>query len=151
MASRALLLAVACFLLVNTEVSSQLDEELLVKNAALVAPVSPAYKSSPPPSPPPKSSPPPPPAVVKTPPSPPPVVKTPPPPPAAKPPRNKQECTPLCAVRCKFHSRQNICMRACLTCCDRCKCVPPGQYGNHDKCGQCYAGMTTRGGRRKCP
>ncbi|KAL0461672.1 UNVERIFIED_CONTAM: Gibberellin-regulated protein 14 [Sesamum latifolium] len=144
-------------------VSSQRDEEVLVENAALVSPGSPVYKSSPPPPPPspPKSSPPPPvvktappppPAVVKTPPSPPPVVKTPPPPPpAAKPPRNRQECTPLCAVRCKFHSRQNICMRACLTCCDRCKCVPPGQYGNHDKCGQCYAGMTTRGGRRKCP
>ncbi|KAL0395678.1 UNVERIFIED_CONTAM: Gibberellin-regulated protein 14 [Sesamum calycinum] len=162
MASRALLLALACFILVNTKVSSQLDEEVLVENAALVSPGSPVYKGSPPPSPPKssppppvvKTAPPPPPVVVKTPPSPPPVVKTPPPPPpppAAKPPRNREECTPLCAVRCKFHSRQNICMRACLTCCDRCKCVPPGQYGNHDKCGKCYAGMTTRGGRRKCP
>ncbi|CAN4115612.1 unnamed protein product [Withania somnifera] len=36
-------------------------------------------------------------------------------------------------------------------CCLRCKCVPPGPYGNREKCGKCYANMTTCAGRRKCP
>ncbi|KAH6801051.1 Gibberellin-regulated family protein [Perilla frutescens var. hirtella] len=79
------------------------------------------------------------------------AVPPPPAPPPPAPPRNIQECIPLCVVRCKNHSRKNICLRACLTCCGRCKCVPPGQYGNKEKCGKCYAGMTTRGGKLKCP
>ncbi|RID43462.1 hypothetical protein BRARA_I00324 [Brassica rapa] len=33
----------------------------------------------------------------------------------------------------------------------RCKCVPPGTYGNREKCGRCYTNMTTHGGRPKCP
>ncbi|RAL46870.1 hypothetical protein DM860_005149 [Cuscuta australis] len=61
------------------------------------------------------------------------------------------ECAPPCKVRCAKHSRQNVCLRACTTCCLRCKCVPPGQYGNKEMCGSCYANMTTRGGRPKCP
>ncbi|XP_016474037.1 uncharacterized protein LOC107795848 [Nicotiana tabacum] len=98
--------------------------------------------------------PPPPPPPVKLPPSPSPAVKPPPPPvptPPVSPPKNTADCVPLCQVRCKLHSRQNVCLRACATCCLRCKCVPPGQYGNLEKCGKCYANMTTRGGRRKCP
>ncbi|XP_009608096.1 gibberellin-regulated protein 14-like [Nicotiana tomentosiformis] len=98
--------------------------------------------------------PPPPPPPVKLPPSPSPAVKPPPPPVPThpvSPPKNTADCVPLCQVRCKLHSRQNVCLRACTTCCLRCKCVPPGQYGNLEKCGKCYANMTTRGGRRKCP
>ncbi|CDP02151.1 unnamed protein product [Coffea canephora] len=125
-------------------------------------PVPPPAKKLPPPSPPLKALPPPPPVYKPVPPVPvkkPPVPLPPPPPvrapappsPMQPPPRNTKECFPPCAVRCKLHSRKNVCLRACVTCCDRCKCVPPGQYGNREKCGKCYAGMTTRGGRLKCP
>ncbi|KAL8251295.1 hypothetical protein R6Q59_034988 [Mikania micrantha] len=90
----------------------------------------------------------------------PPVTKPPTPtPPVAKPPtaapptppRNTKECYPACVVRCKLHSRKNVCLRACVTCCDRCKCVPPGQFGNREVCGICYINMKTHGGRPKCP
>ncbi|KAL3322614.1 hypothetical protein AABB24_039953 [Solanum stoloniferum] len=100
---------------------------------------------------------PPPPPQVKLP-SPPPAVNLPPRPPSppvptppVSPPKTTADCIPLCSVRCKLHSRKNVCLRACTTCCLRCKCVPPGQYGNRQKCGKCYANMTTRGGRLKCP
>ncbi|KAL9239578.1 hypothetical protein vseg_013887 [Gypsophila vaccaria] len=62
-----------------------------------------------------------------------------------------KDCGGLCAVRCGQHSRPNRCMRACGTCCVRCKCVPPGTHGNHEVCGPCYANMTTHGNRPKCP
>ncbi|KAF6159863.1 hypothetical protein GIB67_032947 [Kingdonia uniflora] len=60
-------------------------------------------------------------------------------------------CNALCAVRCSANSRPNLCKRACGTCCWRCKCVPPGTYGNHQVCGSCYANMKTRGNKPKCP
>ncbi|KAL2937233.1 Gibberellin-regulated protein 3 [Bienertia sinuspersici] len=55
-----------------------------------------------------------------------------------------------CVIRCSKNSRTNLCERACGSCCKRCKCVPPGTYGNYDVC-PCYASLTTRGGRPKCP
>ncbi|KAJ8471757.1 hypothetical protein OPV22_026100 [Ensete ventricosum] len=61
------------------------------------------------------------------------------------------DCAGLCGVRCSRHSRPNRCMRACGTCCFRCKCVPPGTSGNRDICGACYTDMTTHGNRTKCP
>ncbi|XP_024039432.1 gibberellin-regulated protein 14-like [Citrus clementina] len=61
--------------------------------------------------------------------------------------RSNKDCIPLCAARCKAHSRPNIFGRACTTCCVRCKCVPPGTYGNREKCGKCYTG----GNKPKCP
>ncbi|KAL9230565.1 hypothetical protein vseg_005902 [Gypsophila vaccaria] len=67
------------------------------------------------------------------------------------PPVKQEECPPLCEARCAKHSRMTVCMRACTTCCTRCKCVPPGTYGNKLLCGRCYADMTTHGGRLKCP
>ncbi|EEF44937.1 gibberellin-regulated protein 14 [Ricinus communis] len=107
------------------------------------------------------------PPVAKPPTPAPPVVKPPstPAPPMFKPPtplpppsgtplppvRSRADCIPLCAERCKLHSRKNICTRACITCCDRCKCVPPGTYGNREKCGKCYTDMTTRHNKPKCP
>ncbi|OIT33666.1 PREDICTED: gibberellin-regulated protein 14-like [Nicotiana attenuata] len=132
-----------------------------VNASSPTAPYPPTQVTPPPPPPPAKAPSPPPP--VKLPPSPPAAGKQPPPPspppakkppvpaPPVSPPKNTADCVPLCQVRCKLHSRQNVCLRACTTCCLRCKCVPPGQYGNLDKCGKCYANMTTRGGRRKCP
>ncbi|GAB4854804.1 hypothetical protein Ancab_023388 [Ancistrocladus abbreviatus] len=68
-----------------------------------------------------------------------------------RPPVKKEECVPLCEERCKLHSRKRLCMRACSTCCIRCKCVPPGTYGNRELCGKCYTDMTTHGNRPKCP
>ncbi|KAI3460399.1 hypothetical protein Pfo_017062 [Paulownia fortunei] len=59
-------------------------------------------------------------------------------------------CGKECSRRCQLASRQNLCHRACGTCCARCNCVPPGTSGNQEVC-PCYANMTTRGGRKKCP
>ncbi|XP_042053549.1 gibberellin-regulated protein 9-like [Salvia splendens] len=60
-------------------------------------------------------------------------------------------CGGLCKTRCSLHSRQNTCLRACGTCCARCKCVPPGTFGNREMCGTCYTNMTTHGNKSKCP
>ncbi|XP_073010870.1 gibberellin-regulated protein 3-like [Typha latifolia] len=61
------------------------------------------------------------------------------------------DCPGRCGERCSKHSRPNVCMRACGTCCYRCKCVPPGTSGNRHVCGACYTTMTTHGNRSKCP
>ncbi|XP_019197256.1 PREDICTED: gibberellin-regulated protein 13-like [Ipomoea nil] len=61
------------------------------------------------------------------------------------------DCGGLCSHRCSLHSRKNVCLRACGTCCARCKCVPPGTSGNREMCGKCYTEMTTHGNRPKCP
>ncbi|XP_011074682.1 snakin-2-like [Sesamum indicum] len=62
----------------------------------------------------------------------------------------RMNCAAACEARCRLASRQNLCKRACGTCCARCNCVPPGTSGNHHLC-PCYEAMTTHGGRRKCP
>lgn len=80
-----------------------------------------------------------------------PPVKPPAPYYGSGPPVKKEECVPLCEKRCSLHSRKRLCLRACSTCCLRCKCVPPGTYGNKEVCGRCYTNMTTHGGRPKCP
>ncbi|XP_068642818.1 gibberellin-regulated protein 14-like [Aristolochia californica] len=67
------------------------------------------------------------------------------------PPVDITACPRLCGGRCKLHSRPRHCSRVCITCCQRCKCVPPGTYGNKEMCGKCYTDMTTHGGRPKCP
>lgn len=61
------------------------------------------------------------------------------------------DCIPLCFHRCKLHLRKILCVTACMTCCDRCKCVPPGFYGNREKCGKCYLYMSTHHNKYKCP
>uniref|UniRef100_A0A6N2MA07 Gibberellin regulated protein n=1 Tax=Salix viminalis TaxID=40686 RepID=A0A6N2MA07_SALVM len=134
-----------------------------------VKPPTPAPPVHKPPTPPPPTGPPTPLPPVKPPgpappaykppsPSPPPGPPTPLPPvkppttgPMPPPVRTRQDCTPLCDQRCKLHSRKKLCARACMTCCDRCKCVPPGTYGNREKCGKCYTDMTTRRNKPKCP
>ncbi|XP_044469035.1 gibberellin-regulated protein 14-like isoform X2 [Mangifera indica] len=107
------------------------------------SPVSPPKTTPPPAVNPPKNTPPPPVSPPKT----TPPTMSPPPPPV----RTKKDCLPLCGQRCKLHSRKNLCVRACVTCCDRCKCVPPGTYGNKELCGKCYTDMTTRNNKPKCP
>ncbi|KHN13284.1 Gibberellin-regulated protein 14 [Glycine soja] len=124
----------------------------------------PTVKVPPPPQSPVVKPPTPTPAPVKVPPPQSPVVKPPtptspvvyPPPPVAPSPpapvvKSKKDCIPLCDYRCSLHSRKRLCMRACMTCCDRCKCVPPGTYGNREKCGKCYTDMLTHGNKFKCP
>ncbi|KAG9443028.1 hypothetical protein H6P81_018882 [Aristolochia fimbriata] len=66
------------------------------------------------------------------------------------PPQKIEYCRGACAGRCRLSSRPNLCKRACGTCCARCNCVPPGTYGNKEQC-PCYAKMTTRGNKPKCP
>ncbi|KAL7115189.1 hypothetical protein ACP275_04G170100 [Erythranthe tilingii] len=66
-------------------------------------------------------------------------------------PNGDVDCDGQCKKRCSLHSRQNVCLRACGTCCVRCKCVPPGTFGNREICGKCYTDMTTHGNRTKCP
>ncbi|XP_045833051.1 gibberellin-regulated protein 1 [Trifolium pratense] len=60
------------------------------------------------------------------------------------------DCNGACVARCRLSSRPRLCQRACGTCCRRCNCVPPGTYGNQEKC-PCYASLTTHGGKPKCP
>ncbi|KAL6497516.1 hypothetical protein OROHE_027148 [Orobanche hederae] len=106
MASKTVLIVLACFLLINTKVSSAIKEEFLTEGITLAPTSSPLiYMSSPPPpssSPLVATTPPPPlPPVVKAPPPHSAVILTPPPPPAppisilapppvVKPPRNKE-------------------------------------------------------------
>ncbi|XP_022983874.1 gibberellin-regulated protein 14 [Cucurbita maxima] len=110
-------------------------------------PVKPPVKAPYTPSPPAKapSSPPPAKAPVN------PPVKPPSPAAPRPPPVIGKACNPECGRRCQLHSRKNVCIRACLTCCYRCRCVPPGTYGNREVCGKCYTDMTTHGNRPKCP
>ncbi|XP_068643989.1 cypmaclein-like [Aristolochia californica] len=61
------------------------------------------------------------------------------------------DCSGLCGERCSQNSRPNVCIRACGTCCVRCKCVPPGTFGNREACGSCYTNMKTHGDKPKCP
>ncbi|KAM3305862.1 gibberellin-regulated protein 9 isoform X2 [Capsicum chacoense] len=65
-------------------------------------------------------------------------------------PTKRIHCGYACARRCKKSSRKKVCTRACKTCCARCKCVPPGTYGNKEAC-PCYARLKTHGNRPKCP
>ncbi|BAU01073.1 hypothetical protein VIGAN_11023000 [Vigna angularis var. angularis] len=111
------------------------------------APTPPQVKP-PAPTPPQVKPPAPTPPLVKPPTPAPPVVYPPPPSPIVK---SIKDCLPLCDGRCQLHSRKKLCMRACVTCCYRCRCVPPGTYGNREKCGKCYTDMLTHGNKYKCP
>ncbi|XP_004304585.1 PREDICTED: gibberellin-regulated protein 14-like [Fragaria vesca subsp. vesca] len=178
MAFKAFLLLLVTILFVATRASSSHDlhEELKIKAAYVQSQTPPPLVTKPPPTyaPPPKvikpptPAPPlpkppvvkpptyaPPPKVIKAPPPAPPLPKPPVKPPTYAPPlppvKSKKDCIPLCEQRCSLHSRKRTCMRACMTCCDRCKCVPPGTSGNRERCGKCYTDMTTHGNRSKCP
>ncbi|KAL8556234.1 hypothetical protein ACS0TY_003874 [Phlomoides rotata] len=60
------------------------------------------------------------------------------------------DCGAACAARCRLSGRPNLCKRACGSCCSKCNCVPPGTYGNYEAC-SCYAKLTTRANKPKCP
>ncbi|KAE9612755.1 hypothetical protein Lal_00005993 [Lupinus albus] len=144
MASKSFLLLIF-LMFVATKVSSYDDGDLKIEvNYAkpLVAAVPPVRP--PPPTPPPVKAPPPPHVKAQ-----PPVAPA--PSPAGHIVKSNKDCIPLCGYRCGLNSRKQVCLRACVTCCERCKCVPPGTYGNRDKCGKCYTDMLTHGNRPKCP
>ncbi|XP_019452899.1 PREDICTED: gibberellin-regulated protein 14 isoform X2 [Lupinus angustifolius] len=155
MAFKSFILLLISLLVLTTKVSSY-DEVLNIVPILRPIPSTP-IKAPTTPSPPPVKAPPPSPPPVKPPtppPSPPPTTpSSPAQPPVAPAPivKSDKDCIPLCGYRCQLHSRKQICVRACVTCCDRCKCVPPGTYGNRDKCGKCYTDMLTHGNRPKCP
>ncbi|PIA62232.1 hypothetical protein AQUCO_00200306v1 [Aquilegia coerulea] len=131
MAFKVLIFLLASFLLVTTRVSS--DEETFWEAFYAKAPVkSLAHAPVKAPIPAPSKAPTAPPVKVL-------------------PPVNISECPRLCGGRCKLHSRIRHCTRVCVTCCQRCKCVPPGTYGNKEMCGKCYTEMKTHGDRPKCP
>ncbi|KAE8672429.1 Gibberellin-regulated protein 9 [Hibiscus syriacus] len=157
MASKAQLFLLVTLLLLATQVSTNESEEKIemkyvkVPEPAAPIPVKPPSPTPPAPAPPVKAPTPP---YKPTTPAPP--TTTPPPPykppsPPLPPVKTRKDCIPLCGERCKLHSRTNLCMRACITCCDRCKCVPPGTYGNREMCGKCYTEMKTHNNKPKCP
>ncbi|XP_059670205.1 gibberellin-regulated protein 14 [Cornus florida] len=167
MAFKAMLFLLASFLLVSELRVSSNGEEFLMedylptKRPPRVPPVIQIHAKVPVSTPThsPLKAPPPVHVPIKAPPAAPPVkppVSAPPVKPpvsAPKPPpiKTRIDCIPPCTERCKNQSRKGLCLRACMTCCDRCKCVPPGTYGNREKCGKCYTDMTTRGDKPKCP
>ncbi|KAJ3701719.1 hypothetical protein LUZ61_005424 [Rhynchospora tenuis] len=68
----------------------------------------------------------------------------------ASPPGPRIDCNFACARRCVMASRQNLCIRACGSCCLKCQCVPTGTSGNKEMC-PCYASLLTHGLKPKCP
>ncbi|KAJ6852768.1 peamaclein-like [Iris pallida] len=62
-------------------------------------------------------------------------------------------CGGKCKMRCSKASVQDRCLLYCGLCCQQCKCVPSGTYGNKDEC-PCYRDKYTGVGRKrrpKCP
>ncbi|PKU65924.1 peamaclein-like [Dendrobium catenatum] len=62
-------------------------------------------------------------------------------------------CDEKCKVRCSKAGVQDRCLKYCGVCCEECKCVPSGTYGNKDEC-PCYRDKYTGEGKRrrpKCP
>ncbi|WJX65475.1 hypothetical protein P8452_50133 [Trifolium repens] len=154
MAFKSILL-LSIFLVVATNVFSYDEDLKIVVNHENPSIVSVAAAKAPPKKTPTKQPPP-----VKAPPSPtiappnqsppPAIAPTPPPtqppvPPPTQPPepivKSWKDCIPLCIYRCTFHFMKKSCLTSCMICCDRCKCVPPGFYGNRNKCGKCYTDM----------
>ncbi|XP_074591033.1 uncharacterized protein LOC141846903 [Curcuma longa] len=66
-------------------------------------------------------------------------------------PATASDCAAACAVRCSATWRRKMCKKVCGSCCSRCNCVPPGTSVYTRSACPCYATMTTRGGRLKCP
>ncbi|GMJ04223.1 hypothetical protein HRI_004091500 [Hibiscus trionum] len=155
MASKSLLFLFTALLLAATKVSAnEQGEKIEIKYVKVPEPAAPIPVKAPTPPPPIKAPTPPykPPTPAPAPPTAtPPPPYNPPSPPPLPPVKTRKDCIPLCGERCKLHSRINLCLRACITCCDRCKCVPPGTYGNREMCGKCYTEMKTHNDKPKCP
>ncbi|KAF7817455.1 peamaclein-like [Senna tora] len=59
-------------------------------------------------------------------------------------------CDSKCGKRCSKAGVQDRCLRFCGICCDKCKCVPSGTYGNKHEC-PCYRDLKNSKGKPKCP
>ncbi|KAF5739457.1 hypothetical protein HS088_TW12G00663 [Tripterygium wilfordii] len=59
-------------------------------------------------------------------------------------------CDGKCKVRCSKAGLQERCLKYCGICCEKCKCVPSGTYGNKHEC-SCYRNFKNSKGKPKCP
>ncbi|TXG64173.1 hypothetical protein EZV62_011167 [Acer yangbiense] len=59
-------------------------------------------------------------------------------------------CGNKCGERCKKAGVMDRCLKYCGICCEECKCVPSGTYGNKHEC-PCYRDKLNNKGKPKCP
>ncbi|KAJ8773288.1 hypothetical protein K2173_028465 [Erythroxylum novogranatense] len=59
-------------------------------------------------------------------------------------------CDSKCGVRCAKAGFMDRCLKYCGICCEKCKCVPSGTYGNKHEC-PCYRNLKNSKGKSKCP
>ncbi|KAL2933205.1 Gibberellin-regulated protein 8 [Bienertia sinuspersici] len=59
-------------------------------------------------------------------------------------------CNSKCSGRCALKGVHSRCMKYCMMCCDKCRCVPSGTSGHLDEC-PCYRDWKAPNGRPKCP
>ncbi|KAL0325458.1 UNVERIFIED_CONTAM: Snakin-1 [Sesamum radiatum] len=59
-------------------------------------------------------------------------------------------CEEKCGVRCSKAGVKDRCLKYCGICCEECKCVPSGTYGNKHEC-PCYRDKINSKGKPKCP
>ncbi|KAK8653022.1 hypothetical protein V6N13_127043 [Hibiscus sabdariffa] len=84
------------------------------------------------------------------PPVPPPFAKPRPPAPATVPPPSPSFCGRKCGERCAKAGEKDRCLKYCGICCQECKCVPSGTFGNKSEC-PCYRDKLNSKGHPKCP
>ncbi|KDP41652.1 hypothetical protein JCGZ_16059 [Jatropha curcas] len=59
-------------------------------------------------------------------------------------------CDSKCGARCANAGVKDRCLKYCGICCEKCKCVPSGTYGNKHEC-PCYRDYKNSKGKPKCP
>ncbi|XP_022963307.1 peamaclein-like [Cucurbita moschata] len=59
-------------------------------------------------------------------------------------------CDSKCGARCLNAGVKDRCLKYCGLCCQQCKCVPSGTYGNKSEC-PCYRDKLNSKGKSKCP
>ncbi|KAM3304985.1 snakin-1 [Capsicum chacoense] len=59
-------------------------------------------------------------------------------------------CDSKCKQRCSKAGLADRCLKYCGICCEQCKCVPSGTYGNKHEC-PCYRDKKNSKGKPKCP
>ena len=64
--------------------------------------------------------------------------------------KKKGFCKDKCTTRCSKAGVLDRCMKYCGICCEQCKCVPSGTYGNKHEC-PCYRDKRNKKGKPKCP
>ncbi|KEH44041.1 putative gibberellin regulated protein [Medicago truncatula] len=63
---------------------------------------------------------------------------------------DSSNCSSKCSDRCSKAGVQDRCVKYCEICCNECKCVPSGTYGNKHEC-PCYRDKVNNKGKPKCP